>query len=250
MLIGNEQTPKCQYYNPFGGVRAAFLQREFHIACARGENAGGLIGTEYNGIFILCHKTKSVLLDRHMPLVDEKGRNMCWLDSANSMGRMAHEIDRIAEMGDEEFRSFIAGHPRARFDPFAEHKDINDLKKRDQHLRREYSEISFAGSTEDRKKKRQLVHEWERFCVAAFHASEETVILKRFTKSIYYFLHLRCGYIAHYNRFGFFDAQLRTMDDRRSLIRLVAKGSTTYGTPILCDADLMQALQKISSKYL
>lgn len=79
-----------------------------------------------------------------------------------------------------------------------------------------FSDVQFMTAAEKGKVARQ----WERFLK---HLSingcstEENVNL--FPKSLYEHLHLHCGYIAHYNRYGFFETYFVRHSDCADFVR-------------------------------
>lgn len=69
-------------------------------------NAFGLLSPEHNGIFVLDDTHKRVVLDRHC-------ENPAGGHFGPSRAQWA-ELERLNNEGPRGFKSFIAGHPRAR----------------------------------------------------------------------------------------------------------------------------------------
>lgn len=77
------------------------------IGIAAAYNAGGLIGSEHNGIFILDNTAKKVVLDKH--LIIDSGYH-------GPSAAQKTELERLAALPPTEFLDFIQAHPRARDD--------------------------------------------------------------------------------------------------------------------------------------
>ena len=77
----------------------------YTIGIAGAYNANGLIGSEYNGIFVLDETNRAVVLDRHLPI--NSGYN------GPSQEQWA-EFGRIAKMPLAEFRNFCSNNARFR----------------------------------------------------------------------------------------------------------------------------------------
>ena len=101
------------FYMPFHYRSFSVSGLRFHLGCARGYNAMGLIGTEYNGVFMLCETHKQVVFDRHCAMPG------CWYDDFGDYKQRAEkEIDRISSLPTREFKEFVKARPTLRYDPF------------------------------------------------------------------------------------------------------------------------------------
>lgn len=79
---------------------------DYIIGIAGAYNAFGLIGSEYNGLFVLDDTNKQVVLDRHAPT--SSGYN------GPSISQWAELEAVVKVMDDDDFLKFITTHPRSR----------------------------------------------------------------------------------------------------------------------------------------
>lgn len=95
-----------QYLHASGAARRYKIGgTTYVIGIAGAYDAFGLIGSEYNGIFILDDDAKRVVLDRHMPIASGY--------HGPSPEQWA-EFGRIAKLSAKAFREFCENHPRFR----------------------------------------------------------------------------------------------------------------------------------------
>ena len=96
-----------QYLHAHGAVRRRKVGRTIYLVGIAGAyDAGGLIGPEHNGLFVLDDTHKRVILDRHAenPAGGYHGPNKAqWA-----------ELKRVMTMPVQDFKIFMATNPRAR----------------------------------------------------------------------------------------------------------------------------------------
>jgi len=95
---------------PYCGVQRDEVKesggRRFRVLLYGAYDALGLIGSECNGIAVLDEDRGLVLLDGEAPAASG------WFGA--SRGQVSR-FDEIMGMGEEGFRGFVNGHPRARY---------------------------------------------------------------------------------------------------------------------------------------
>lgn len=94
------------HYNPTHEPQERIIgDVTFKIGISTALNAFGLIGTEYNGIFIVDDTNKAVVLDNHV------------MGTSGGFGpypKQIAEFDRLLALSDVDFLAFIKGHPNLR----------------------------------------------------------------------------------------------------------------------------------------
>ena len=94
------------HYNPaHAPVDRIISGVTYKVGIATALNAFGLIGTEYNGIFVLDDTHKAVVLDNH--LIGAAG-------GFGPYGNQKAEFDRLLALPDADFLAFIRSHPNTR----------------------------------------------------------------------------------------------------------------------------------------
>lgn len=240
-------TGRHPYYRPFGCRTFKCAGLELHIGYARGYNAMGLIGTEKNGIFMLCKTHTKIVFD------ELEGQAGCFLEDDTTLAKASRRLSEIAAMSKAELQALMRQVPTLRYDPYAFECGKEHIKKHDKALRKSYRTGSFTDAkyrTADEQRK--TVHDFERLLLARIHGSP-ALAESKFSKRLYELIHLKFGYIAHYNRETFYRTVIEPADGFKSLVGHVAGRRTTYGSPVCQDEQelpMFHALQVIASAYL
>lgn len=228
--LGMFYRPTCVRRFETGGV-------EFLIGHAAGENCHGLIGTEHNGIFLAC------LTDRRIVFTEYGGAD--WGTPEKQYGG---EISRIAGMGEKQLEDFIIN--RGGYNPWADRRKRKTAKKKDLNRRKRYSVGSFTdGRWQSASDKRTCVHDLEKLIVARMFGGSAHA-RSRFSHKLYDLLSGNYGHIAHYNKEGFYSAQLEDGPAFMANLRMIASGRTTYGMRPILDDDQLRAMADVAGAYL
>lgn len=107
------------------------------------------------------------------------------------------------------------------------------------------------------KQKAKVVRDLELFILARLAmtsglGTNYDFVLGRFSKALYDHLHLHCGYVAHYNRLGFFSAQLEQTPQFAKNIQRWSTGQNGYGSVLAWGdyEDIGKAMQAVTQAYL
>lgn len=223
-LSGGYYYPQALHHYRRGGV-------DLVIGWADGINAGGLIGTEHCGLFIVDQGRMSVVMD-----CVRQG-----IDALASADRKYHAVRRLTEMAPRELSEFMEASGRMRYNPFTIEQIETDEKKvmarKDAKIRNDFP-------------KSQLTTQFERFVVARIALGPDGG-RKFFKNSIYKMLSLYGGHIAHYNISGFYEEQMKDSRDFTDNLETLSNGLTTFGMPINRDrVPEIPALMAIAKYYL
>lgn len=214
---------------------------DFLVGHSAGSNAGGLIGTEFNGIFLFCLTDKRMVLDEYL------GQGRCYQLNDGHRAQVEREIERISQMNKERMEDFLS--TRAAYNPFADRRRRTKATKGDRGVRKKYSVSNFTqGRWLSPGDKRTLVHDLEKLLVSRIFGGA-AFARSRFSPKLYNLLSLHYGHIAHYNRGGFYEAQLENGQTFMTNVRRIADGLSLYGYPAGCDDDLRQALMVVAGAY-
>lgn len=234
-------------YNPSMITEFSIADVDFAVGYAEGISVGGLVGTEYGGIFLHCITDKRRIVTGYM---SESGRMASIGPCADAV---RGEIMRISSMDKNAMESFLAG--RGLYNPFLDRRCRERVARGDKQLRRNIHWSDFKnGAWMTARHKRQLAHEYERFVTARIYGGSGFARSRLF-KRVYQVLSGPYGHIAHYDSNGFYDAQMR---DKNSFIRnlgMVRDKSTCYGmrlgnhTAHIIDNDILETLAKIALAY-
>lgn len=94
------------HYNPAHPPRERSVDGiKFIVGVSTALNAMGLIGTEYNGLFILDDTNKRVVLDQH-----KRGASGGFGPSAEQLAA----LDEVMALSKKDFLAFIKAHPHYR----------------------------------------------------------------------------------------------------------------------------------------
>ena len=194
---------KQLFYNPMGLQKFRIEQELLIVGWAEGANAGGMIGPEMNGIFIVdCNRSQVVA------------------DQLSNGQLRPHEIEKIclttemiSQMTSQEFSQMLSEHhDRVRYNPVEQTgaaARVKDLK------------IALKG------KFTKVVRDLERLIVSRRVSAD--LGREKFTRRLYQFFTLRCGHIAHYNQEGFYSAQLQDIVDFNENLDRLGRGVCHFG---------------------
>lgn len=230
------------YYDPYYCFVFSKGGTEFQIGIARGHKAGGLIGTEMNGIFILDDTRKQVIVDRHLQ------REGCWPPGQTSP-RLEEEVDRIIGMSESELSHFFETSERARSNPLTLKSREAKCRSMDKGLRNSISESDFEGESEfwPAKECLKVVRQWELFLLALLEGDRD-LMTKRFSKSLYRYFSLKTGHIAHYDRRGFLAERFAAPRGRELTLSLLKEMKSPLGGKL--QGPLNLAISKITEQYV
>lgn len=237
------------YYEPIHCRSWTIGGHEFHIGFANGYNAGGLIGPEDNGIFILSKTDKRIVLDQHMEL------GCGHISGPHILQKHANEIERIIQLDVKGFSDFLNMSGRVRYNPFADALTEKSVKKQDMKLRLKMKEASFSDARfMTAKQKKKTLDQAEMFLRDRIFGGKEYA-RDRFPDSFYKMLSGCYGHIAHTSRTGFYHAQFAADDDLRDNLVMMSKCNTMYGFKAASGGysdleDLVKALSVIAKAYL
>jgi hypothetical protein len=231
--VGDEKMEMIgrRYYAPLCVRLLRVEKEELIVGWADGLNAGGLIGTECCGLFVLDEKRRGVVLD-------EVKEGLCALSSPS---QKIKAVERILEMPVLQLVEWMRASGRMRYNPFEEYR-VNrymhlKMREKDKRIRSQFPSNS-------------LLTKWERLIVARLYLGPAEA-RKFFTPAIYQMLCLYWGHIAHYNREGFFSAQIADSGDFEANLKLWAEGRSTYGYPVDPEkVPLIDELKTIAQAYV
>jgi hypothetical protein len=240
------------YYNVERSVKFTTGGVNFQIFVANGYNAGGLIGTECNGIVLVDLTKRDVIFD------EWKRLGGCSMGSTPAQNR---ELERIVNMTAQELNDFMDNTTdlRLRYNPF-EGKMLKAKEKKSKidagiAKGKTYKDARYM----DAKAKARVSRAWELLIVKRLNMSpvmsptEECALLGAFTDALYKHMSLHMGHIAHFNRHGFFQAQICNLPDLFRNVHNTAHDRNTYGVSLRRNddyADLFADMTKVSKHYL
>lgn len=197
---------KQLFYNPVGVQKFRVGQELLIVGWAEGANAGGMIGPEMNGIFIVDCKRTQVVADQILNGEFRQDQVTAILDALN----------QIAAFDVRAFNQFLdENRHRVRYNPVEQSKDaaqVKDLK------------IALKG------KFTKVVRDLERLIISRRVSSD--LGREKFTRRLYLFLINRCGHIAHYDQEGFYSAQLQDPVDFNKNLDRLGRGICLFGGPL------------------
>jgi len=240
------------YYNVEHSVKFTTGGVEFQIFVANGYNAGGLIGTECNGIVLVDLTKRGVIFD------EWKRLGGCSMGSTPAQNL---ELERIVNMNAQELNDLLDNTTglRLRYNPF-EGKTLKAKEKKSKidagiAKGKTYNDAIYM----DAKTKARVLRAWELLIVKRLNMSpvmsptEECVLLGAFPDALYKHMSLHMGHIAHFNRHGFFQAQICNLPDLFRNVHNTAHDRSNYGMSLRCNddyADLFTDMTKVSKHYL
>jgi len=248
------------YYNCVDGVTFIRCGIKMHIFIHEGFNAFGLIGTENNGIGMFSITSKDVVFADYLC----RGMGFAYRQEKQV------EIRRILDMSDEELTAFFEGMPKdcLRYNPLTAERKANMQKARIKKLDKKVAvstakrPLSFsAAEFMTAEEKEKTARDWELFIVNRLLLTREDAEraplgagFKPFTKRLYHHMYQHMGYIAHFNREGFFHAQMAETSQFLVNVQRIAEGEDGMGfTGLLYDRnyrDLNKAMQLVALHYL
>jgi hypothetical protein len=186
-----------------GVYRRMFDDHSFLIVLYGAFSAGGLVGTEYNGIAIFWESRRVVLLLHHKRGPARMGQ----VSTAQQ-----HEYARICAMDKGEFTQFINEHPEAAAKVFVT-KPRPILQPRLGYQGVSFLKTRFATELD----KRHFLEDLIKFLCN--HCDPD-----RFTPRVYEGLHQHLGHIAHHDRRGFYEEWFADLSSRIRFLEHHAQG--------------------------
>lgn len=244
------------YYNACEGRTFTTGGHTFHIFLYGGYNDRGLIGTECNGIGMVSVDDKQVVFDSWFC----KGMGFDYQDA--KLAELLHIIAMDARELDE-FLAEMNNHGRhCRYNPLQDARlrkpRAAKAKKLDAGIAKKgekYTDVQFMTAAE----KAGVARDFELFVVARLMMDHSQLqetdygsLFKPFTKRLYDHHSLHLGFIAHFNRSGFFGAQYEQTEDFLRNIQTFARGEGHMGYSFLYTdyGDLNAVIQKVAQHYL
>ena len=151
------------------------------------------------------------------------------------------ERARIAAMRAKEFKEFAK---TCSYDPFSEETLAKAVIKRDKKIFRQ-----FQWSGEANAASLDVARAFEQFVVARTYGGSEFAF-QCFQHCVYELLHIHYGFIAHYDRLGFYNVQMRNTYDFKRNLKMIADGKTLYGWPSNLKPPLDKAMAQVASAYV
>lgn len=209
------------------------------------------------------HVTKSNHFDKVRPSINlycESDKRLCMTGycpgplslTRPQSDKVEGEIRRIASMGAAELDQFLEN--RAHYNPFSDRKKRAVCRQNDLKIRLSVGTDHFREGLMSPSEKRALVHDYERFVVARLFGGS-SFARSRFSQKLYRLLMGPYGHIAHYDVYGFYEAQMRCDKDFHKNLQMVADSRTVFGmilgdhTAHVVDCDLVSVLSDIAKKY-
>lgn len=217
-----------QALGPYTYVRRAVSRtiagREFIVAIYGAYNAGGLIGSEHNGIVVLDQTRKAVVLDGHCPQASGyHGPSAAQLD----------EFGKVTTMDDTDFVTWCSTHPRSRGPVHLKNpKPPKPMVPLPKFTADQFTPTQWESAAD----KARFANHFAKFAARGFRRAD-------FPKWFYKRLSRCFGHIAHYDLNGFYQHWFAGPEAHLQFIEHTLD-SGGYGDPKYTYSDVERVLKQ------